>query len=80
MINGGPNPEAGRKLVDYLLSPETERKLALADCAQIPLHSGIETPPDIPRIENLRVMKISYAEVAERMQEIQPLLKDWAGY
>jgi iron(III) transport system substrate-binding protein len=80
MINGGPNPEAGRKLIDYLLSRDTERKLALADCAQIPFHSGIETPPDIPRIENLRVMKISYAEVAKRMQEIQPFLKDWVGY
>ena len=50
LVRGGPNPQLGKKLIDYLLSRETERKLAFADCAQIPLHQGVETPPDVPRI------------------------------
>jgi iron(III) transport system substrate-binding protein len=80
MIKGGPNPEPARKLIDYLLSQETERKLAFADCAQIPLHAGVETPPELRRIENLKTMQVNYAEVARKMQEIQPFLKSWVGY
>ena len=80
LINGGRHPAAGRQLVDYLLSRETERKLALSDAAQIPLHDGVETPAIVRRIETIKTMKTDYAAVARKMQEIQPLLKEWAGY
>lgn len=79
LINGGPHAEAGKKLVDYLLSRETERKLAQSDAAQIPLHAGVETPVAVRKIESLKTMKIDYATVARKMQDIQPLLKEWAG-
>jgi iron(III) transport system substrate-binding protein len=79
LIKGGPNTENGKKLIDYLLSEATERKLAFADCAQIPLHSGVETPPEIRRIEDIKPMRVSYADLARKMEEIQPFLKQWAG-
>jgi len=80
LIKGGKNPENAKKLMDYLLSSETERKLAFADCAQIPLHPGIQTPNDVKRIEEIRPMKVDYETVAKKLQEIQSYLKDWAGY
>lgn len=80
LIKGARHPENARMLIDYLLSRETERKLAFADCAQIPLHSGVETPAEIKPIEAIRVMKIDYSVVAARMQEIQPYLKEWVGF
>lgn len=80
LIRDGPHPEAGRKLIDYLLSRETEKKLAYSDAAQIPLHPGVETPPDVRRLETLKIMKVDYAQVAVTMQRIQPLLKDWVGH
>ncbi len=80
LIKGAPHPENGKKLIDYLLSKETERKLAFADCAQIPLHAGVETPAHVPRIEGLRLMAANMAEVARKMEAIQPYLKSWAGY
>ena len=79
LIQNGPHPEAGKKLIDYLLSPTTEKKLAYSDAAQIPLHPGVETPPAVRRLETLKVMKVDYAQVAAKMQAIQPLLKDWVG-
>jgi iron(III) transport system substrate-binding protein len=79
LIKGGPDPEKGKKLIDYLLSKETERKLAFADCAQIPLHSGVETPPEVRRIEDIKTMRVGYADLARKMDEIQPFLKEWAG-
>jgi iron(III) transport system substrate-binding protein len=80
LIQGAPHPENGKRLVNYLLSRETERKLAFADCAQIPLHPGVETPPDVLRIEQLRTLPIDYPAVARKLQEIQPYLKEWVGY
>ena len=79
LIKGGPNPENARKLIDYLLSSDTERKLAFADCAQIPLHPGVETPPEVRRIEDLKTMRVNYADLARKMDEIQPFLKQWTG-
>jgi len=80
LIKGGPNPANGRKFIDYVLSPQTERKLAFADCAQIPLHEGVETPEDVIKIEQIKSMKVDFETVAEKLQEIQPYLKEWAGY
>ena len=79
LIKGGPHPENGKQLIDYLLSRSTERKLAFADCAQIPLHSGVDTPPEVRRIEDIKPMRVGYADLARKMEEIQPFLKEWAG-
>src|SRR6266446_9509186 len=62
LIKGGPHPENGKQLIDYLLSKPTERKLAFADCAQIPLHGGVDTPPDVRRIEDIKPMRVGYAD------------------
>jgi iron(III) transport system substrate-binding protein len=80
LLQGAPHPDTSKRLMDYLLSRETERKLAYADCAQIPLHPGVGTPPDILKIDALRTMRIDYAAVAKKLQEIQPYLREWAGY
>ncbi len=80
LIKGGPNPENGKKLIDYILSSQTERKLAFADCAQIPLHKGVETPNDVIKIEELKSMNVNFEAVARKLQEIQPYLKEWVGY
>jgi iron(III) transport system substrate-binding protein len=80
LIRGGPHQAAGKKLIDYLLSAATEKKLAYSDAAQIPLHSGTQTPAGVPRLETLKVMRVDYAAVAAKMQAIQPLLADWVGH
>ncbi len=80
LIAGGPHPREARRLADFLLSPETERRLADADCAQIPLHPGVAGPDDLPAIDEIRVMEVSSADVARKMVEIQPRLKEWVGY
>jgi len=79
LIEGAPHPQAAERLIDYLLSRETERKLAFADCAQIPLHPGVPTPPELKPIGEIEVMRVDYAEVARKMIEIQPFLKAWMG-
>jgi iron(III) transport system substrate-binding protein len=79
LIAGSPHPETGKKLIDYLLSKETERKLAFSDAAQIPLHPGIPMPPQLQPIESIKVMKVNYTEIAAKLQAILPFLKSWVG-
>ena len=80
LIGGGPHSDNGKRLIEYLVSKETERKLAFADCAQIPLHPGVETPKEIKPIEQIRTMKVTYAELGVKLQAIQPILRQWVGY
>lgn len=79
-IEGAPHPDNAKILMDYLLSEETERKLAFADCAQIPLHAGVDKPDELKAIEDIKAMEVNYAEVAKKLDEIQPYLKEWVGY
>jgi iron(III) transport system substrate-binding protein len=79
LIAGSPHPEAGKKLIDYLLSKETERKLAFSDAAQIPLHPDVEMPPYLQPIKSIKVMKVNYTEIAAKLQAVLPFLKSWAG-
>ncbi|RLE16519.1 MAG: iron ABC transporter substrate-binding protein [Acidobacteria bacterium] len=79
LIKGAQHPKVAKRLIDYLLSKETERKLAFADCAQIPLHPGVKLPPELKPIGEIRVMQVNYSEVAAKMVEIQPFLKGWMG-
>ena len=79
LIKDAPRPETARKLIDYLLSKETELKLADAGCAQIPLHPEVEGPPELKPIDKIKAMRVDYAEVADKMVEIQPFLKNWLG-
>jgi iron(III) transport system substrate-binding protein len=84
LIRGGPNSNNGRKLIEYLVSKETERKLALADCAQIPLHPGVTPPKELKPIEQTRTMKVDYEQLGTKLQTIQSVfqsvLKHWVGY
>jgi hypothetical protein len=43
------------------------------------LHSGVDAPAEVRRIEDIKTMHVGYAALARKMDEIQPLLKEWAG-
>jgi len=77
LIKGAKHPENAKKLIDYLLRKETEEKLALSDCAQIPLHKGAIGPKELKAISELKVMDVDYAKIAKKLIEIQPYLKQW---
>jgi len=76
LINNSRHSENGKKLMDYLLSKETEAKLAIS-CAQMPLHKGVEIPKSIPSLDNIIPMKIDYDKTSKKLEEIQKYLKNW---
>jgi iron(III) transport system substrate-binding protein len=69
LIADAPHPEEGRKLVDYLLSADVERRLAQSEAVQIPLHSGVEGPRNIPPIDTFKPMTLDYAKAAGRVED-----------
>lgn len=76
LIKGSPQNESGGKLINYLLTRETEVKLAKS-CAQMPLIKGTEVPENVPSLDNIQPMKIDYKTTSEKLQVIQPWLKAW---
>jgi iron(III) transport system substrate-binding protein len=79
LITGCPNPENARKLIDFLLSPESERWLAESDAAQIPLHDGLPTPKLFNRsLADIRLMKIQYQAVSAQLEQLSGgFLEQW---
>ena len=76
IIKGSPNTQNGKKLMDYLLSKETEARLAIS-CAQMPLIKGTKLPEGIPSLDAIIPMKIDYEETSDMLQKMQPWLKQW---
>ncbi len=70
LIKNCPDSENGKKLIDYLLSRQTEAKLAVS-CAQMPLHKGVAVPQSIWSLDSIVPMKINYNQVAEEIEEVQ---------
>ena len=76
VIRKAPHLENGKKLIDYLLRKETEAKLAIS-CAQMPLHKGVKTPQNIPSLDRIKPMHISYDKTARKLEKLQYYLKEW---
>lgn len=78
LIANGPNADAARRFIDYLLQPETERILAESEAAQIPLRAGVATPAGMVRLDELKPMMVDYASLAGLLEDLSSgYLKDW---
>jgi len=80
LIAGGPNSENGKRLIDYLLRPETEAALARSDAAQMPLRSDVELPDRFPfkPVTQLKTMAVDYNTLAGKLEGIsRGFLKQW---
>jgi iron(III) transport system substrate-binding protein len=78
LIAGARNPERGRQLVDYLLSPAVEQMLAQSEAVQIPLHPGVAPPKNMPALDGIKPMLLDYGKAAARVEDVtrrlQPIL------
>ncbi len=79
LVAGSPNAEAGKKLIDYLLSAEVEMMLAQSEAVQIPLRSGVEAPKNIPPLSSIKPMTLDYGKAADRVEEVTKRLQDILG-
>jgi iron(III) transport system substrate-binding protein len=77
ILADAPHPDAARRLVDYVLSPEVEALLAASRSAQIPVRASVPRPPHVRSAADMRVMAVDYAatggEVDRRIAELKEL-------
>jgi iron(III) transport system substrate-binding protein len=65
VVKGAPHAEAAEKLIDYLLSPEVEARLAQGRSAQIPLNPKTTAQSRVARLAEIKPMPVDFAQAAE---------------
>jgi iron(III) transport system substrate-binding protein len=76
LIKGGPNPENGKKLVDYLLGKKVEQKLSESKAMQMPLGKNVPHPKHVPDVNSLRNMQVSHYEIFDKLEESQKFIQE----
>ena len=76
IIQGGPNPESARRLVDYLLSAEVEAKLAAGRSAQIPLNPNVKAKVRVQTPQTVKPMQVDFQQAAEKWDAAAEFLRD----
>jgi iron(III) transport system substrate-binding protein len=78
LIAGGPNPDNGRRFIDFLLTPAVEQELAESEAAQMPVRSGVPSPPHVVKLDEIKPMEVDYAALGSRLEELSKgFLKTW---
>ena len=79
LIARAPHSEVGKRLIDYLLSPEVEQMLAHSEAVQIPLHEGVDGPKNIPPLQSFKPMTLDYVRAADRVEDVTRRLQAILG-
>ncbi len=67
LVRGGPNPEAGRRFIDWLLREETVDRLIADGWIQLSLREGGASPACVDA-SNVKAMPVSLTEVAGQIE------------
>jgi iron(III) transport system substrate-binding protein len=76
VLKNARHPDKARRLIDYLLSPEVERRLAEGPSAQIPLNPNVDVPLDIKTPAQVRAMRVSFEEAANKWDTAAQFLRE----
>jgi len=76
LIKGGPNAAAGRRLIDWLLSPEVEDRLARGRSAQLPVMQGAAARSRAAPPDDIRWMEVDFERAADQWDAAARSLRD----
>lgn len=76
LVKDAPNPDGAKLLIDYLLSPAVEQRLAEGRSIQIPLNPAVKGPEGVPAIADIKVMEVSYEAIAGQMETAARQLRE----
>lgn len=69
ILKGAPHPVAAGQLVDYLVTPQTEDRLAMGRSSQIQIHRDVKFPPPVLPTTPVRWMRVDFEAAAEGWTE-----------
>lgn len=77
LVRGAPHADTGRRLMDWLLRPQTERRLATGGGFQIPLNpaAAVERVPGLETPATVRPMAVDWAAAAIQWDASQTILR-----
>jgi iron(III) transport system substrate-binding protein len=82
IMKGCPNPQGARRLVDYLLSADVEKRLAEGESVQVPLNPEVQAklPRGMETPKTVKAMAVDFAKAAEMWENAQTFLRrEFAG-
>jgi iron(III) transport system substrate-binding protein len=75
LVRGAPHPAAAKKLIDWVLRPETEKELAFSRSAQIPVRANVPRPPNVIAPGQFKAMNVDYRKVGAELEKCSEHLK-----
>jgi iron(III) transport system substrate-binding protein len=76
IIKGAPHADAAQRLVDFLLQPTVEAKLAAGPSAQIPLNPNCKAEVRVATPQTIRAMQIDFDAAAEKWDAAAKFIRD----
>jgi iron(III) transport system substrate-binding protein len=76
LIAGGPNPENAKIWYDWALTPEAQELGAQAQSFQVPSNASAETPPEAPKLADIKLIDYDFAKYGSS-DERSRLLAKW---
>lgn len=76
LIKDGPNPDAAKQLIDFLLSREIEEALAMGLSAQIPLHKDAKPNPRVKNPREVKAMTVDFEKAAEAFDTARKVVEE----
>jgi iron(III) transport system substrate-binding protein len=76
IIKNCPHPDEARRLVDYLLQPAVERRLAEGPSAQIPLNPAVKANVRIETPQTIRPMQVDFQAAAAHWDQAAAFIRD----
>ena len=77
LVRNAPNPEAGKKLIEYLLSPEVEAALARATSAQIPLNPAVKAKVRVKTPAEVNAMQVDFTQAAKEFNTTATYMEEF---
>jgi iron(III) transport system substrate-binding protein len=75
VVRGGPHPAEARRLVEYLLSPAVEAKLAAGPSAQIPLNPKTDAAVRVATPRTVKAMAVDWPAAAAAWEPAAQFLR-----
>ncbi len=76
VIKGSPHAAEARRLVDYILSPQVEARLAQGLSAQVPLNPDVTVQPPIKTPRTIRAMRVDFEKAAGKWNDVAKFLRE----
>lgn len=74
LVKGAPHAEEGRRLIDWVLRPEIEARLAESRSAQMPVRA-VKVPDGFVGLASVRAMRVDFDQAASRLPAVFEFLE-----